>query len=46
MRAKGAKTMGQDENHLLYMEPKVAFNIGAVEKQSSLENISNTIFYN
>lgn len=45
MRAKGAKTIGQDEkSSVVYGMPKVAFNIGAVEKQSSLENISRTLF--
>jgi len=40
MRRKGARTIGQDENSsVVYGMPKVAFNIGAVEKQSSLEDI-------
>lgn len=40
MRRKGARTIGQDENSsVVYGMPKVAFNIGAVEKQSPLDNI-------
>jgi two-component system chemotaxis response regulator CheB len=40
MRRKGARTIGQNENSsVVYGMPKVAFNIGAVEKQCSLENI-------
>jgi two-component system chemotaxis response regulator CheB len=45
MRQKGAKTIGQDEkSSVVYGMPKVAFNIGAVEKQTSLENISSVIY--
>lgn len=45
MRRKGARTIGQDEKScVVYGMPKVAFNIGAVEKQTSLDNIANTIF--
>ena len=40
MRQKGARTIGQDERtSVVYGMPKVAFNIGAVERQSSLEKI-------
>ncbi|MDP4087310.1 MAG: chemotaxis response regulator protein-glutamate methylesterase [Bacillota bacterium] len=45
MRRKGAHTIGQDENSsIVYGMPKVSFNIGAVEKQASLENISQLIY--
>jgi two-component system chemotaxis response regulator CheB len=44
MRQKGARTIGQDEKScVVYGMPKVAYNIGAVEKQVPLENIANTI---
>lgn len=44
MRLKGARTIGQDEDScIVYGMPKVAYDIGAVEKQGSLENISNII---
>lgn len=44
MRKKGARTLGQDENScVVYGMPKVAFNIGAVEKQVSLANIPNVL---
>jgi len=44
MRRKGARTIGQDEkSSVVYGMPKVAFNIGAVEKQVSLEYIANTL---
>jgi two-component system chemotaxis response regulator CheB len=40
MRKSGAYTIGQDEkSSIVYGMPMVAFNIGAVIKQSSLENI-------
>ena len=40
MRQNGARTIGQDERtSVVYGMPKVAFNIGAVERQSSLEKI-------
>lgn len=40
MRRKGARTIGQDEkSSVVYGMPKVAFNIGAVEKQTSLQGI-------
>ncbi len=45
MRRKGARTIGQDEkSSVVYGMPKAAFNIGAVEKQTSLDNITNAIF--
>lgn len=50
MRQKGARTIGQDEkSSIVYGMPKVAFNIGAVEKQLFLEDIPKilyTLFYN
>lgn len=45
MRMYGARTIGQDENScVVYGMPKVAFNIGAVEKQASLEAIPRLIY--
>lgn len=45
MRRKGARTIGQDEKScVVYGMPKVAYNIGAVEKQTPLENIPNVIY--
>jgi two-component system chemotaxis response regulator CheB len=45
MRRSGARTIGQDEQSaVVYGMPKVAFNIGAVEKQASLSNIPRLIF--
>lgn len=45
MRRKGARTIGQDEKScVVYGMPKVAFNIGAVEKQIALDNIANNIY--
>jgi len=45
MRRKGARTIGQDEgSSVVYGMPKVAFNIGAVEKQTSLEKIPKLIY--
>lgn len=44
MRKKGAITVGQDEkSSIVYGMPKVAFENGAVEKQYSLDAISNAI---
>lgn len=44
MRKQGAYTIGQDkESCVVYGMPMVAFNIGAVEKQCSLEEISTEI---
>lgn len=40
MRKAGAYTIGQDESScVVYGMPKVAYNIGAVEKQSTLRQI-------
>lgn len=40
MRRKGARTIGQDEqSSVVYGMPKVAYEIGAVEKQAALPNI-------
>ncbi|MHC0038899.1 protein-glutamate methylesterase/protein-glutamine glutaminase [Pseudoneobacillus sp. C159] len=45
MRQSGARTIGQDEKtSVVYGMPKVAYEIGAVEKQSSLSAIPNLIF--
>lgn len=45
MRHKGAKTIGQDENSsVVYGMPKVAFNIGAVEKQVPLGEMPRLIY--
>jgi two-component system, chemotaxis family, protein-glutamate methylesterase/glutaminase len=44
MRRKGARTIGQDEqSSVVYGMPKVAFNIGAVEKQTSLSKVSQML---
>ncbi|MDF2539485.1 MAG: chemotaxis response regulator [Herbinix sp.] len=45
MRRKGARTIGQDENtSVVYGMPKVAYNIGAVEKQVPLNQIATAIY--
>lgn len=45
MRRRGARTIGQDEKScVVYGMPKVAYDIGGVEKQSSLDSIPETIF--
>lgn len=45
MRKKGARTLGQDEKScVVYGMPKVAFNIGAVEKQCALDKMPYNIF--
>ena len=45
MRQRGARTIGQDEkSSVVYGMPKVAFNIGAVEKQVSLDKISLLLY--
>lgn len=45
MRQKGARTIGQDEkSSVVYGMPKVAYNIGAVEKQVPLNNISSVLY--
>ncbi|MFB9327331.1 chemotaxis response regulator protein-glutamate methylesterase [Paenibacillus aurantiacus] len=44
MRRKGARTVGQNEQtSVVYGMPRVAFELGAVEKQSSLEHIPQAI---
>jgi len=44
MRQKGARTVGQDEkSSIVYGMPKVAFDLGTVEKQASLDNIPQVI---
>lgn len=44
MRRKGCRTIGQDESSaIVYGMPKVAYDIGAVETQTSLENIPKKI---
>ncbi|MCL6590086.1 MAG: chemotaxis response regulator protein-glutamate methylesterase [Firmicutes bacterium] len=44
MRHCGAHTIGQDEeSSIVYGMPKVAYEIGAVEQQVSLDNIAQTI---
>lgn len=44
MRTKGAHTIGQDEQScVVYGMPKVAFDIGAVERQASLAAIPQAI---
>lgn len=45
MRRKGSRTIGQDEaSSIVYGMPKVAFDIGAVEKQAALESIPQILF--
>lgn len=44
MRRKGARTIGQDESSsIVYGMPKVAFEVGAVERQYSLDLIPQAI---
>ncbi|WP_088189481.1 chemotaxis response regulator protein-glutamate methylesterase [Desulfosporosinus sp. FKA] len=44
MRRKGARTIGQDERtSVVYGMPKIAWEIGAVEKQVSLESMPKTL---
>lgn len=44
MRQKGARTIGQDaSSSVVYGMPKVAFDIGAVEKQMPLDSIAQGI---
>jgi len=44
MRQAGARTLGQDEGScVVYGMPKVAFDIGAVERQVTLEKIGSAI---
>ncbi|MGE5372565.1 MAG: protein-glutamate methylesterase/protein-glutamine glutaminase [Solirubrobacterales bacterium] len=45
MRRSGARTLGQDEeSSLIYGMPKVAWDLGAVERQTSIENMAQAIF--
>ena len=45
MRKKGAKTLGQDEKTcVVYGMPKVAYDIGAVERQGPLQNIASMVY--
>ena len=45
MRRSGARTIGQDEQSaVVYGMPKVAFEIGAVEKQLPLDRIAKHLF--
>lgn len=42
MRKQGAWTLGQDEeSSVVYGMPRVAYELGAVQKQVSLENMAN-----
>ena len=44
MRRKGARTIGQDENSsVVYGMPKVAYEVGAVERQLPLDQIPGSI---
>ncbi len=44
MKRKGARTIGQDEqSSVVYGMPRVAYDIGAVEKQISLSNIPRVL---
>lgn len=44
MRRKGARTLGQDEkSSVVYGMPKVAFDIGAVERQIPLETMAQAL---
>jgi two-component system chemotaxis response regulator CheB len=44
MRRKGARTIGQDEqSSVVYGMPKVAYEIGAVEKQAPLSEIPDLL---
>jgi len=45
MRRAGARTIGQDEkSSVVYGMPKVAYNIGAVEKQAPLNKITQILY--
>ncbi|MBN2852576.1 MAG: chemotaxis response regulator protein-glutamate methylesterase [Clostridia bacterium] len=45
MKKNGAFTVGQDEaSSIVYGMPKVAYNIGAVEVQCSLDDVAHTVF--
>ena len=42
MRKQGAWTLGQDEeSSVVYGMPRVAYELGAVQKQVSLESMAN-----
>lgn len=44
MKRSGAKTIGQDEeSSVVYGMPKVAYNLGAVDKQVPLESVARTL---
>ncbi len=44
MKRKGARTIGQNqESSIVYGMPKVAYEVGAVEKQASLQNIPRVL---
>ncbi|WP_400244547.1 chemotaxis-specific protein-glutamate methyltransferase CheB [Niallia sp. JL1B1071] len=45
MRRRGARTIGQHEaSSVVYGMPKVAYNVGAVEKQASLSRIPQLLY--
>jgi len=45
MKKKGARTIGQDEQScVVYGMPKVAYDIGGVDKQVPLDNIANSVY--
>ena len=45
MRRNGARTLGQDEkSSVVYGMPKVAYNIGGVEKQVTLDGIAHKMY--
>ena len=45
MKRRGARTIGQDEqSSVVYGMPKVAFDVGAVEKQAPLSQIPQLIY--
>ncbi|MGI6622074.1 MAG: protein-glutamate methylesterase/protein-glutamine glutaminase [Acetivibrionales bacterium] len=45
MRRKGARTIGQDEKtSVVYGMPKIAYDVGAVERQASLGDIPQLIY--
>ena len=44
MKENGAKTIGQDESSsVVYGMPKVAYNIGAVDRQVPLDHVADTL---
>jgi two-component system chemotaxis response regulator CheB len=44
MKNAGARTIGQDEaSCIVYGMPKIAYDIGAVERQVPLNKVANTI---